>query len=290
MFFLGVVLPAGWIFPSHAVALELPALNTTINDFAGTFPPASHQDLEQRLLRFKTQTAHTVTVLTIPSLENEDIESVGRSAFKSLPLQEKDLRRAVLLLVARKEHQVAIQVGSDLRPLFPEPDATRKIFGQVSLYFDGMRPDLGIHGGVNYIFRTIRGEILIDRKTEEEKLEDASTRGAGAGALFAIFLAPFLAFFVGVLWGIGSTHYGMQREVRLFIGAVLGGGTAKFVSTLMAMIGSIGDGLWYFILVVSILLGAFGSLTEFWMQGEWRGIPRVKDGTLKRKPTDKMGI
>jgi uncharacterized protein len=290
LLFAGLILFTGAHSVRPALALEIPRLGAPINDFAKIFPQASHDDLEERLKRFKTQTAHTVIVVTIPSLENENIESVSRGAFKSLPLEEKDLRKAVLLLVARNERQAAIQVGSELRQLFPEPEATRKILGQVSLYFDGLRPDLGIHGGVSYIFRIIRGEIYVGRKSAEEKFEDASTRGAGAGPLFAIFLAPFLAFFVGVLWGIGSTHHGIQREVRLFIGAVLGGGTAKIVSTLMAALGSIGDGLWYFILVISIILGVFGSLTEFWMQGEWRGIPRVKDESLRRKPRDKMGI
>jgi hypothetical protein len=42
-------------------------------------------------------------------------------------------------------------------------------------------------------------------------------------------------------------------------------------------------------LILSIALGTFGSLTEFWMSGDWRGIPRVKDSVI-RKPEDKMGI
>ena len=77
--------------------------------------------------------------------------------------------------------------------------------------------------------------------------------------------------------------------MRLFMGALWGGGTAKIVAILMGLISGIGDGLWFFILAVSIPLAVFGSLTEFWMSGEWRGIPRVKD-RIKRKPEDNMGI
>ena len=152
-----------------------------------------------------------------------------------------------------------------------------------------MRPDLGIHSAVFFIFRTIRGEVQIDHTTDVENLEAASSRGAEAGPIFAIFLAPFLAFFIGVLWGICSTNYGVQTAVRLIIGAVLGGGTAKVVSMLMGLMGTVSEGLWYFILILSVALGTFGSLTEFWMSGDWRGIPRVKDSVI-RKPEDKMGI
>jgi hypothetical protein len=58
----------------------------------------------------------------------------------------------------------------------------------------------------------------------------------------------------------------------------------------MSAMGSYSEGLWYFILTASIVLGVAGSLTEYWMAGEWSGIPIVKDRKLTRKPTDKMGI
>ena len=287
--FFGLVLFVSPIFPSSAVALEVPALNATINDFAKMMRPASVDDLTERLRRTKTQSAYTVAVLTMPSLEDEDIESFGRKAFKNLPLTEKELQRSALLIVARKEQKVGLQTGSELQPLFPQPETNRKLQAQVEVYFNGLRPDLGIHAGVHYIFGVIKGEFRVDGASEDEKLEDESKRGAGAGAIFAVLIGPFLAFFVGMLWGIYATHYGVRRETRLFIGAVLGGGTAKIVATLMSMMGNYSDGLWYFILAVSIPLGVFGSLTEYWMGGDWSGIPRVKD-KVRRKPEDNMGI
>jgi uncharacterized protein len=289
MIFLGLALSAALIFCSFSVALEVPVLKDTINDFAGMMPQASAHDLEERLKRFKTQTGHIIVVLTVQTVEDEDMESFGRKAFQSLPLEEADLRKSVLLLVALKERKVGVQIGSELQQLFPEPAASQKLLAQVGLYFDGYRRDLGIHAGVNYIFRAIKGEVHVDSITEVEKLEQASTKGAGAGAIFALFLAPYLAFMVGGLWGIYATKFGAEREMRLFMGALLGGGTAKIVEILMALISSYSDGLWYFILGVSIPLGVFGSLTEFWMSGDWRGIPRVKD-RIRRKPEDNMGI
>jgi uncharacterized membrane protein YgcG len=290
MIFLCLALLAGLTFSSASGALEIPALKVPINDFAKMMPPASIDDLAERLRRIKTQTGTTVVVLTVQSLEDEDIESFGRKAFENLPLTEKELQKSVLLVVARKEQKVGVQTGSELRPLFSQAEATRKLQAQVEIYFNGMRPDLGIHGGVHYILGIIKGDFRVDGASEEEKLEDASKRGAGAGAIFAVLLAPFLAFWVGVLWGIYATNYGVRSETRLFIGAVLGGGTAKIVASLMAMMGSYSDGLWYFILALSIPLSVFGSLTEFWMSGsDWIGIPRVKD-KVKRKPEDNMGI
>lgn len=252
-------------------------------------PAASVQDLQQRLLQFKTRTGDTVVILTLSSLGDQNLEKFGRDAFKALPLQEKDLQNTILLIVARKERQVSVQSGSRLQALFPEPAADQKLQAHVSLYFDGFRPDLGIYSGVNYIFRAITGEVRVESTTDEEKLEDTSTTGRGAGAIFTLCLGPYLALFVGMLWGLYSTTYRVQCATRLFIGAVLGSGVAKAVAMVMASLGSYGYDLWYFILTGSILMGAFGSLTEFWMTGDWCAIPRVKD-KVKRKPEDNMGI
>jgi len=276
-------------FSSALDALEIPALEVPINDFAKMMPPASVDDLTERLKRIRSETGYNVVVLTVQSLEGEAIESFGARAFKNLPLNEKELQRSVLLIIARKEQEVVVQAGTELQNLFPQPEASRKLQAQVEIYFNGMRPDLGIHGGVHYLYGVIKGDFRFDRTSEEEKLEDSSKRGGGAGAIFAVFLAPFLAFFVGVLWGVYATQYGVHRETRLFIGAVLGGGTAKLVAILMVIFGGVSQGLWYFILALSVPLGAFGSLTEYWMGGDWSGIPRVKD-RVKRKPEDNMGI
>jgi uncharacterized membrane protein YgcG len=286
---LALVFSAVLLLSSSSRALEMPALRPSINDFAGMMPAASVQDLQQRLLQFKTRTGYTVVVLTLSSLGDQNLEKFGRDAFKTLPLQEKDLQNTILLIVARKERQVSIQSGSRLQALFPEPAADQKLQAHVSLYFDGFRPDLGIYSGVNYLFRAITGEVRIESTTDEEKLEDSSTAGRGAGAIFTLCLGPYLALFVGMLWGLYSTTYKVQCATRLFIGAVLGSGVAKAVAMVMASLGTYGYDLWYFILTSSILMGGFGSFTEFWMTGDWCAIPRVKD-KVKRKPEDNMGI
>jgi uncharacterized protein len=285
LFFALAIFAGVTAFSSFLMALEVPSLDAAINDFGHMMPKVSYDELQDRLRRFKTQTGTTVVVLTMPNIGEEEIDDFSHKAFNALP--ENELAHTVLLVIARREQKVSVGVGSELRALFPQPRAKQKLQGQVESYFNGMRPDLGIHAGVHYIFGVIRGDFRVDRITEAEELENASKRGAGAGAIFAVSLAPFLAFFVGMLWGVYA--YSVPRETRLFIGAVLGGGTAKIVATLMAMFGSYGEGLWYFILVASISLAVFGSLTEYWMAGEWSGIPRVKD-KVKRKPEDNMGI
>lgn len=270
-------------------AAQLPALNNTINDSAGLFPPASLDDLVARLHRFQTETAKRVVVMTVKSLDGQSIDELGRDVFAQLPLSENERADTALLLVSRKEHLVGLHAGARLRELLPLPTVAEKLRAQYVMYADGLRPDLGIHGGVHYLFRILRGDARADAQSDEDKLEAASLRGAGAGPIFAVCLGPFLAFFVAGLWGVYATQYGVERRLRLLMGAVFGGATAKIVITLVGTLGPISNAVWYFIMALAIPLGVFGSLTEFWMSGsDWRGIPRIKE--RRRKPEDNMGI
>ncbi|MGH7929211.1 MAG: TPM domain-containing protein, partial [Candidatus Binatia bacterium] len=245
---LRIVILASLAYGTPALSRELPPLQTTVNDLAGMIPPASDEDLTRRLKRFKTQSGHTVSVLTVASLEeNESIQALAAEAFGSLPLDENELEKTVLVVVARKEHLVGFKAGAELRPRFPAAQARQKLQSHLDLYINGLRPDLGIYGGVHFIFGVISGEFRVASTTEEEALENASIRGAGAGAIFALFLAPFLAFIVSLVLGLYSKHAGFQRETRLFLGVVMGGGTAQLVAALMGMISPYSNTLWYFI-------------------------------------------
>lgn len=283
-----VVLLLQFFSTAHAAALELPPLNTTISDFAAMFPPASLEDLEHRLHRFATETAKHVAILTVKSLDGETMAELADGAFNRLPLSDSERSKTVLLVVARAEQEVGFHAGASLRHLLPQPATEEKLREQVALYIHGLRPDLGIHGAVHFLFRVLRGDARVGVQSAEEKLEQMSLRGGGAAPIFALCLGPFLAFFIGGLWGVYATQYGVQRWPRLAMGAIFGGGTAKIVIMATALLGSASDSLWYFIMALAIPLGVFGSCTEFWMSGDWRGIPREKGP--RRKPEDNMGI
>jgi len=272
----------------NAAAVDLPPLKANISDFAGMFPPASLDELEHRLYRFATETDKHVAILTVKSLDGVKITALAQDAFNRLPLSASERSKTVLVVIARAEHEVGFHAGTKLQPLLPESATSEKLREQVTLYINGLRPDLGIHGAVHFLFRVLRGDARIGIQSADEKLEEMSLRGGGAGPIFAIFLAPVLAFFVGGLWGVYATQYDVQRWTRLAMGAVFGGGTAKAVISVTSLIGGSSDSLWYFIMALAIPLGIFGSCTEFWMSGDWRGIPRVKGP--RRKPEDNMGI
>jgi len=125
IYLLGILLSL--ILSLNSFAIELPALHAGINDLAGMFPPASADDLNERLRRFNTETAATIVVLTVKSLDGEDMQNFSRNAFKALPFDNTALAKSALLVVARKEHVVGLQTAAELRQLLPEPASSQKL-------------------------------------------------------------------------------------------------------------------------------------------------------------------
>src|SRR5919106_908572 len=105
LFGLAVFMSQLFFLVSLSPALETPGRTFPINDLAGMMPQASYDELKQTMTRFKTQTGHTVAVLTLRSLADRKLDDVGSESFTSLPLGENELRKTVLLVIARKEHR-----------------------------------------------------------------------------------------------------------------------------------------------------------------------------------------
>src|ERR1044071_1669299 len=66
-----------FVFAAPALALDAPPLKGRVNDYAGLLPRERAAALEQKLAQFESSTGHQIAVLTIPSLEGEDIAGFG---------------------------------------------------------------------------------------------------------------------------------------------------------------------------------------------------------------------
>ena len=113
MFLIAALLLALFSSGSVASALEMPPLKAGINDFAAMLPPASLDDLGARVRRFNTETANGIVVLTLKTLDGEDIQSVALGAFNKLPLSDATLRG--LAKIAKLTDQRRKQLDRRLR-------------------------------------------------------------------------------------------------------------------------------------------------------------------------------
>jgi uncharacterized protein len=156
---LGVLL--GWLLATvSAAALEVPYLSGRVNDLAGLLNDAAEQRLEQKLAEIERSTGAQVVVLTLPSLEGENLEEYSHRVASTWQLGQKGQDNGVLFLIARDDRKMRLEVGYGLEAVLPDL-ASRRILDHV------VRPRFragdfagGIEAGVEAIAKSLKGESL----------------------------------------------------------------------------------------------------------------------------------
>lgn len=154
-FLIGVLL----LFPAQLPALETPQLAGRVTDLARMLPPESLQRLEQRLAAFERETSNQIAVLTIPSLQGDDIDRFSINVAEAWKLGQKGRDNGVLLVIAQAERKVRIEVGMGLQGVLPDITAGRIIRDVMRPYLESGNYDQGIAAGVGSIIAATKGEF-----------------------------------------------------------------------------------------------------------------------------------
>ena len=110
-----------------ALAAELPALTGRVVDNADMIDAATEAALTQKLADFETKGSDQIVVATIPSLDGEEIEPYATRLFNFWKLGQASKNNGVLLLVAKNDRKMRIEVGYGLEGALTNLHATRII-------------------------------------------------------------------------------------------------------------------------------------------------------------------
>jgi len=177
-----------FILFSFANALDVPPLRGRVNDTADLMPPARAQALEQRLEQFENDTGHQIAVLTIPSLQGEDIAGFGIRVAENWKIGKKKFDNGAILIVARDDHRLRIEVGYGLEGVLPDAIANRIIQEIIVPRFRDKDFPGGIEAGVEAIMKVTSGEPLPE--AQRRKPVPSSSRFP-IGLLFPLLLLGF---------------------------------------------------------------------------------------------------
>ena len=106
--------PAFLLFPLAAIAQNLPALTGRVVDDAGLIDAATEALLVQKLADFEQKSSDQIVVATIPDLGGEAIEPYANRLFRAWALGQGGEDNGILLLVARDDRKMRIEVGYGL--------------------------------------------------------------------------------------------------------------------------------------------------------------------------------
>lgn len=213
-----------FISPVFAVTL-FPKPVGFVNDFASLYSSRFRVDLEENLTAFKNQTGAEIAVVTIPALSGETIETYAVKLFEDWKIGRKDLDNGLLLLIAKEDRAVRIEVG----------------YGVEQYVTDGRAGDI-IRNKIVPAFKNndFEGGTLAAITQFEEYIADKSiapkeTGKSNDGEAFPVLLILFAIYTVVTYL---ASYLGRTKEIWPggAIGAMLGGIGGFFAAAFIGLL------------------------------------------------------
>jgi uncharacterized protein len=233
--------------------VAVPELRSPVTDLTATLTPQQAQALEQKLRAFEQRKGSQVAVLLVPTTQPEAIEQYSIRVVDAWKLGRTNVDDGVLLLVAKDDRAVRIEVGYGLEGALPDVIANRIVEQVIVPRFREGQFYAGIDAAVDRITAVLDGEPL------PEPAQRAPRSSEGFGNVLPLFL---MVVFVGS--GI------LRRMLGGIGGAAATGGIAGFLVWLLTgvMVISAGAAVVAFLFT---LLGGGGSGPRGGWTGRRRG-------------------
>ncbi|MGA2318323.1 MAG: TPM domain-containing protein [Thermodesulfobacteriota bacterium] len=97
-----------------AYGLDVPKLQGYVNDYAEMISPSAKSKIEEELKAFEQSDSTQIVILTIPSLEGENIEEFSIKVAEVWKIGQKQRDNGILLTVSKQERKIRIEVGRGL--------------------------------------------------------------------------------------------------------------------------------------------------------------------------------
>jgi uncharacterized protein len=220
-----------WAFAALA-DVAVPPLSGRVVDQTGTLSASDAAALTQQLKDLETRKGSQVAVLIVPTTEPEAIEQFSIRVAEAWKIGRKKIDDGALLIVAKNDHKLRIEVGYGLEGALTDVTARRIIDEIIVPRFKTGDFTGGISAGVDRIIRVIDGEPLPAPKPEVSHSNEVSDN------LLNIIFSPF-----GLIG-----YVAIAGVMRHLLGRLLGSG---------ATAGVIGALAWFLLgsMIVTVVLG-----------------------------------
>lgn len=222
----------------------IPGFASPVVDATGTLDALTVQQLEQQASALQQRKGSQLQVLMVASTAPETIEQYAVRAFEQFKLGRTGVDDGLLLVVAKDDRKVRIEVGYGLEGAIPDITAGRVIQEYLVPRFRQGDYAGGITDATAQLVKLVDGEPL-----PEPVASYASGRESGGDWLFALFAAFIVAQFARAFFGR------LPTGVRALFGGAASGGIALLLSSAL-LVGGIGALIGF---LVGILSGGGGG-------------------------------
>lgn len=211
----------------QAAEPTFPPLTGRVVDRADMLDPAAEQRLSGMLAAHEQATGEQVVVVTLPDLQGRSIEEFGVALGRHWGIGQKGKDNGALLIVAREERRVRIEVGYGLEERLTDAQSALIINGVILPAFRQGDFSRGISEGAAAMIQVLGGEPLTSSVDPA-----AAKQPPGLMALGFFFMMLVVIALLGGGGGrgllLGALLGGMGRGSGLGGGGGFGGGGGGF--------------------------------------------------------------
>ena len=238
---------------SRAAAQDLqpvPRRAARLTDLTGTLSVTEQAQLETRLAAFEARKGAQIAVLLVPTTRPEEIEQYSIRVVEDWKLGREKPDDGALLLIAKEDRSLRIEVGRGLEGALTDLVSKRIIDDTITPLFRQGDFAGGITAGIEQMIRVIDGEPLPP--------PDPQWQGAAGGLADRL---PFLLMLIFI--GSAVLRALLGRALGAVATGVVAGSAAWWLTKLLGL--AVGVGI--FGLIAALMLG-FGN------GGRWSSRPR----------------
>lgn len=158
------------LFAQKNFAFDVPALTSRVVDNAHLLNESERAELETYLETLEKNTSIQIALLTIPSLENDALETFSMRVVESWKLGQAEKDNGALLLVAFNEKKIRIEVGYGLEEKLTDAKSGLIIRRIIAPRFQQEKFGEGIVEGIKNMgaIASDNAELISDELTESE--------------------------------------------------------------------------------------------------------------------------
>ena len=140
--------------------LPVPALTARVIDQTGTLDATQRQVLEAKLADFEKKKGSQIVVLMVPTTAPEDIASYANRVANAWKIGRKQVGDGILVVVAKNDRKMRIEVAKALEGAVPDLAAARIIDNEMKPRFRNNDFAGGLSAATDQLIARISGEAL----------------------------------------------------------------------------------------------------------------------------------
>lgn len=177
--------------------IAVPELTRRVTDLTATLSADQVATLENKLAAFEAQKGSQIAVLMVSTTAGEDIAQLGIRVAEQWKIGREKTDDGVILIVAKDDRDMRLEVGYGLEGAIPDAVARRVIAEVIAPRFRDGSYAAGIDAGVDQLMRLIEGEALPPPESP------VNSKSSGESLVLILVLGFVLGSFISPMLGRG---------------------------------------------------------------------------------------